>query len=1079
MIVSTNLKKLLHSFETMTNADRLRTMAELGQQAASDPKAARLLANLAAGDVYSRMLAAHAYAASGAGAQALAAAGDRSAVVRGAALRALSLVGSDAQIADALEQMPAHRWRDYIQGLLKDQRRTAIDQYLLRLHERGDPQLGPSLPYASAPLVEQLLDAVSETYSRLDWQRLARHHPAIATARLRQLAEAATQFDNRLTANISAALPLIADALPDAALVLLASALRHAPLDRFELSRLAQRRPGALLDVIRQTAAVVRLDWQRLWLRLTPAEQLAGQESGLLRDIAVRTFRRLPPEQRLAVYNQGHLGWRDREGVLAAGLVALLPTAQRQAEAQRHWQLPALQTRPASRLPYLAFMPWDAALSNIEPFLRNPDPLIRAAALPALIGVARYDRERLPDVLALLTARKHEQDPVRLAGLTALADLPPGRWQAEHLPALGQVVRDALDAADCSAATASAAERLLLQLLKFHPEWSAGWIATLVQERGQLSRYDRESTLTDVQVRDQLAPVLLPVLKRWATRERERQITAAAQSFGRRLRVFPGLLDLLERLAFKAVSPWTAEQALSLIIDHDRQRAAHLIPALLKQDASWSTRPAVYDYLHRKRQDLLTPYLARRSFKGRWSSGKTQVVLPFFDGFERWTPEQQTLFAKSLQRILEDSKRDTPTNLWALRSLAALYAVPPTLLNQLADLGNEKLAMREGALRALGTVDSAAGVPTLLAALNDERARIAIYALRAALRELPALQALEILRGVPTTRVTVAKETIRLLGEVRHEEAFHELLAISERDLHRDVRVALLRALWDWTELPATWTVLNEAAGNPDPAIAAGVVRIPADRMSAAAQARLARLLAQLLAHPTPKVRVDVLNRCAQLPLLDAEQALLAPILAGLASPLPDEWTAAGQAMFATYVGRDLPAIRVALTQLLPYRQALFQTVQTLKNNLNQGNFWRSTGQAALEVLAADQLTISLQVQLAVLVFDPAELAAWLGANAQLLHADAQMFAESSLTRLGYSANGTSQLAALEQILFGSADERLRRLGLAALNGLAGGVHGWSAEQRARLLAYQADPAPLVAGAAQWIFPPPEALAEA
>jgi hypothetical protein len=594
--------------------------------------------------------------------------------VRSAALRALSLVGSDAQIAAALEQMPAHRRRGYLLRLLKDRRRTAIDGYLLRLHEGGDSQLGPSLPYASASVVEQLIDAASETYNSLDWQRLARHHPGIAAARLSRRAENATQFDNRLTANLSAALPLIAEALPDSALALLNAALRHAPLNRFDLARLAQRRPAALLGLIRQTGTVVNLDRQRLWLRLTPAEQHAGQENGVLDNISVKTFRRLPPEQRLAGYAHGHLGWRDREGVLAAGLVALLPTAERQAEAQRHWQLPALQTRPASRLPYLAFMPWDVAMSNVEPFLRNPDPVMRAAALPALITVARYDRTRLSDVLALLTARKHEQDPVRLAGLTALADLPRGRWQAEHLPALGQIIRDALDASDCSATTAGAAERLLLQMLGHHAEWSAGWLATLVQERGQFAPYNLESTLTDAQVRDHLAPVLLPVLQSWANREREYFITAAAQSFGRRLQVFQGLLDLLERLALKAVTSWTAERALGLIMRHDRARAARLIPALLKQDASWSTRPPVYEYLHRKRQDLLTPYLAQRSFRGRWSSGRTQVVLPFSAGFERWTPQQQTLFAESLQRILEDPKRETPAYQWAIRSLSALPA---------------------------------------------------------------------------------------------------------------------------------------------------------------------------------------------------------------------------------------------------------------------------------------------------------------------------------------------------------------------------------------------------------------------
>ncbi len=1073
-----NVTRLLHAFETMTNAERLRQMAALGQQAASDPDVARTLAELASGDVYARMLAAHACATSGDTSQALAFCSDPSTLVRTSALRALSLAGSPAQVVAALDQLPDHRRRGYIQRLTKNQRRDAVDAYLLSLQERGDLQLGRLLPYGSAALVAQLIDTVTESYSGHDWGLLARFHPTIAAARLQQLAEATTQLDKRLTAHINAALPPIADQLPAAALALLTAAVRHAPINHFALERLAQQRPDAVLKLVIQSAALVRLDWQRLCRRLAPAQQIEVLENGLLNAISPHTFRRLPPDQRLALYSSAQLGWRDHEGVLDAGIVALLPTAERQAEARRNWQLPALQTRPASRLPYLAFMPWDTAVSNGEPFLRNPDPKIRTAALPALIGVARYDRDRLPDVVALLTARKYEQDPVRQAGLAALASLPRSCWQVEHLPALSQIVRDALDAADCSESTARAAETLLLQLLSHHPGWSAGWLATLVQERGQFQRYDLDRRLIAAQVRDHLAPELLPVLQSWQTRERESQIIGAAQSFGRHLSVFPGLLDLLEGLVFKAVNSWVAGQALGLIMRYDHPRTVRLIPILLKQDASWGTQPNVSAYLHRKRQDLLTPYLKSGSLKGRFSSGRTQVVLQFTSGFERWTPRQQALYAQSLQAILNDPKRDTPAQLWVVKSLAELYAVPPTLLIQLADLSNEKLALREAALRVLGRVDSAAGVPTLLAALNDERARIAIYALRTTLRDLPIPRTLEILRAVPMAKVTVAKEAVRLLGEVDHEEAFRELLSINERDLHRDVRVALLRALWDWTEIPATWAVLDQAAHNPDQAIAAGVIRIPADRMSAAAQGRLAHLLADLLAHPDPKVRVDVLHRCAQLPLHDPERVLLVPILAGLTSPLPDEWTAAGHAIFATYVGRDLAAIQAAISQLLPYRQALQQTITILINQLRYNNFWRSTGEAVLAVLAADQLTIRLQAQLAVYVFTGAELAAWFGANTDHLHVDTLMAADSAL-RGWKRAHDSADVVALEAALFGSPDERLRRLGLVVLGVLAAGPHGWSNDQRARLGAYQADLAPLVAGAAQWIFPPPQESLEA
>ena len=65
-----------------------------------------------------------------------------------------------------------------------------------------------------------------------------------------------------------------------------------------------------------------------------------------------------------------------------------------------------------------------------KPWLAHPEAENRAGALVALCEAARFERARLPDLLELLAFRKHEQDPVRLAFLCALAALPPGRWGA-------------------------------------------------------------------------------------------------------------------------------------------------------------------------------------------------------------------------------------------------------------------------------------------------------------------------------------------------------------------------------------------------------------------------------------------------------------------------------------------------------------------------------------------------------------------------------------------------------------------------------------------------------------------------
>ena len=241
-----------------------------------------------------------------------------------------------------------------------------------------------------------------------------------------------------------------------------------------------------------------------------------------------------------------------------------------------------------------------------------------------------------------------------------------------------------------------------------------------------------------------------------------------------------------------------------------------VVPELIKSDASVVVLPAVYTYLHRRRQDLITPFLGQRAYKGRFSTGRTRFVLPLLTGFYRWTPRQQILFAQTLDQVTRDPQRDTSALTQAVGQLAALPSVPATRLIELAGADTPHPAVRDVALRALGQVEGGAGVPTLLAALESDQARIAIYALRRVLLAMPTAQALSLLRRVPLTRLTVAKEVVRLLGDLPGAVGYTDLLALAGRDLHRDLRVALLRALWGHLDRGETWAVLEAAAISPD-----------------------------------------------------------------------------------------------------------------------------------------------------------------------------------------------------------------------------------------------------------------------
>src|SRR5262249_42834540 len=142
-------------------------------------------------------------------------------------------------------------------------------------------------------------------------------------------------------------------------------------------------------------------------------------------------------------------------------------------------------------------------------------------------------------------------------------------------------------------------------------------------------------------------------------------------------------------------------------------------------------------------------------------------------------------------------------------------------------------------------------------------------------------------------------------------------------DLHRDVRVALLRALWGHLERPEAWQSLDRAADSPDPALMNSVVRIPADRLSEVPRQRLLAILLRLLDHPEPMVRLQVLQRFSSLPIADPQQVLLPALVRKLSSPLPDERQAAAVAVFSVCRVQDAALLGEAFDALLPERRAL------------------------------------------------------------------------------------------------------------------------------------------------------------
>lgn len=756
-------------------------------------------------------------------------------------------------------------------------------------------------------------------------------------------------------------------------------------------------------------------------------------------------------------------------------------------------------------------------------------------ALLALPGL-RPDEPALVDrALPLVLARKNEQDPVRTQMLAALVQWPRRVWRREHTEAVGRMVRDALDAADLSHHTAQLAETLVLRTFAKDPAWGAQWLGTLIKERGTLHNPRLGDHLTDDEVRA-AAPQLLAIARAWAQRERGGPLLYLVQSLGERVALVPGLSEQLMELRDATAWSWLALGITQWLSEHDRarfeatvgttvrrwwdrgwrseivslaaaeeegplhfelvsglervalrlgdetppalgvlrQRAVdafeRLLPALLKADSSVVCLPVVHGHLHRRRQDLLTPFLGAPVLTGRYASGNTRWLVPFGDGFFRWTPAQCTTYAHVLVELLADRERDTPTLLWATALLAALDWAPMDGLCALAD--DSRPAVQEKALRVMARCDQGQGVPTLLRCLEDARARIAIYGLRRAFNGMPPSRVAALLAGVPMAKVTVAKEVVRLLGELRSDAAYERLLALDATPLHRDVRIAMLRALWDHLDREPTWAVFARAVEGPDQVMASRVGDIPADRLTATSDRKLSALLARVLARPEPEARIDLLQRAAYLAVSDPERTFLSACGARLGSPYDDEVTAAMRAVLHRSDERDMERLEGMLEAVVADRRALTVALnQLLSLPVYSRAVYVQAALAAERVLSRDARLARLRVRCLAAALPPRERAGRLRALGEEghLHADALEACRDAVDGL---PEGVLEEAC--ELLMASPSAEARRVAVWCLIRDAGPGRGWTPERLARLARLQDDASPLVSGAAQAVFPPRE-----
>lgn len=1197
-----NAAALLQELDPLPHPERTARMVQLGRAAKTDAKTRELLEALwntdGDGGAYARRLVLKSCYGSLDGARVLQALSDPSRLLRGGAQKLVALCCSDAQALQALQTTWYVRQHlTLLRSLHARGRLPAVDAFLDWLAvQPGDTRLADCVPYGSVAAIERHLSAALLRPSVVFWEALLSCAPQILGRHLHdELRRATGKPDSTLLWVVQRSLPRLCVREAATALNVIDALLACGVQPEASLwTVVARRKPAVAADIaVRHRVHLPAASFESV-ARDLPADPLCAllRHDPFALGKPQRWFRFLPDAARPAVLSAWldtvaqHPSWgtallrqlaadpllgtpaaidaayarwspaaQDKDGVIALDSLMRLPAVLAEREARRHMQqVTALLTRPQQRLNYARFLPWDEAQALLKAYVGHPEGEVRGQAVAVLLSLAGHTRDAerravlTTEALRMVKARKNEQDPVRKALLQALVGWPRVAWQGSHLPDVAQILRDALDAADLSHATAQVAEQLVVRLFRIDGAFGGKWLATLIKERGTIYAPRLGDQLTDDEVRA-VAPHLLEVAKSWASKEREGHLVALVTSLAARLSLVPGLLDVVADLIRRTPHASTALSLMLVLSEHERPRflavvdeacaswasrkwdsalvslaqaqrrgevpaslvaaleqaldrcvhvhqassifsvLAHkaaadfrrIVPLAIARDVSFVCVPAVYEYLHKRRQDLLGPCLGSAPIRGRFATGKTRWMLPFTDGFFRWTPALQAQFATQIAQVTADIDRDTPTVFWALVRLPQLQFIAPQILLALAD--DRRPAVLEKAVRTLGRCDAGQGVDKLLSCLEDSRARYAIYSLRRAVLELPPDAALPLLRKVPMQKVTVAKEVVRLLGELRSEAAYAALLALDSPTLHRDIRIALLRALWDHLEREPTWQLLRSAASGSDWVLASRVGDVPPDRLTVEVDRKLSQVLALVLDRPEPEARLDLLRRAAQLPVRDRERTFLAACLARMDSRFMDEVTAALRATLSRAAESDLPAVAQALARVRGNRRALSTLCSDLLAMLpTQVTVTAAVADALVKSLSIDPLVAPLYLRVAIGVYSqPLHVDRLLSVlrgvcESDLAHALSLDAAQQALRTLPIARLPIAGVEDLIDRLGQQKQAELRYLGLALLSTLAAPENGqgWTPARRERLQRATQDSSPLVASYAQFLFPPAE-----
>ncbi|MEU8327502.1 hypothetical protein [Micromonospora sp. NPDC048839] len=867
---------LLDDLDDLAYPQRMATLARRVGDLNAAGDLPLVLTDLRAGTTYHRFLAVTASQIVGDHAGVRLALGDPHRVIRSVAvkagLRAGWLAGADllALVLDAPADL-----RSLVYRSLRHLRRSAIADGLVDgVWDRfGAAETAALLPACGPDTVRRLLPAVEHTVQ--GWAPLARRHGDVLLDHAEAvLSGLGPRERTRWWTTHATGVLLAGRDRPRHALTLLE---RYAPTDCLPgdltaYGPLAAASPDRVLAML---VAPSRAGWVPFqWLppalrrrlgRLPNAELV---ELGRLvrghNNLLERLLAAVAPARRGALYDTVHADVETAAEIPDPRLIEVLPRAWRGREARRVLALDRIRHDAAAVRSWSSFLPWPEALAALGPALGAGDAHDRAVAYELLLAAARRsgDPKAVAEAVARLGQLRNEQDPVRAAALTTLAEVSR-LLRADSVEALTQLTVDATTTRDASSRTLATLGSLAVAVLGQHHDDPAllGWaLSTLDRLFGghrlpPLPRFDE--TLRHGQ-EEMVFARLRPWIEAGMARGLCTELFAVTQALGRRAWRLPQLQELLRRAGTPGTVTVVVREAVELWLADPTTRTRR-VEQVLARDLSTITFPTVWRAVSTRRTDLLDRVLLGPPPSGAFLTAGARWIPGPPEHSERWLPRQQQAYVRLLEQVAADAGTPRHGRAAAIRAAAPIPGAGRDLVLRYAESADVTLA--EAALGALPWTDRPnEALPLLLAHADDDRARVALYAAGRAARFVRPTDLLTPLSRVALGRgkVTSRKASLRLLGRFGPQAAMPVLLAAWQQpDQHRDVRVAVVAAARQRLPAPESWVILEEAATGGHE-VAQGALMTAPEQVAGPDRPRYSALVALACASPDHDVA-----RCA------------------------------------------------------------------------------------------------------------------------------------------------------------------------------------------------------------------------